>query len=115
MRNTIYKTFFNFSSQLRTSYLYIFDSGLVESQRKIAYLNRINPKKSKKGMAEDMEIWSPQFCFHLRQQLVTRRPAMRFEYLNADKLFVDLAGTIMLHMKRGPCDLLLIRNYLSTR
>lgn len=33
-----------------------------------------------------------QFCFHLQQQLLARRPGMRLEHLAADKLFVDFAG-----------------------
>jgi len=33
-----------------------------------------------------------QFCFHLRQQLIARRPGMKLEHEPADKLFVDFAG-----------------------
>lgn len=42
----------------------------------------------------------PQFCFHLRQQLVARRPGMRLEHLAADKLFVDFAGKQMHYINR---------------
>lgn len=33
-----------------------------------------------------------QFCFHLQQQLLARRPGMKLEHQAADKLFVDFAG-----------------------
>ena len=33
-----------------------------------------------------------QFCFHLQQQLLARRPGMKLEHLAANKLFVDFAG-----------------------
>lgn len=33
-----------------------------------------------------------QFCFHLRQQLLARKPGMKLEHQPADKLFVDFAG-----------------------
>lgn len=33
-----------------------------------------------------------QFCFHLRQQLVARKPGMKLDHLPANKLFVDFAG-----------------------
>lgn len=41
-----------------------------------------------------------QFCFHLRQQLVARRPGMRLEHLAGDKLFVDFAGKQMHYIDR---------------
>lgn len=33
-----------------------------------------------------------QFCFHLHQQLLARKPGMKLEHVAADKLFVDFAG-----------------------
>lgn len=33
-----------------------------------------------------------QFCFHLGQQLVARKPGMKLEHKPADKLFIDFAG-----------------------
>jgi hypothetical protein len=33
-----------------------------------------------------------QFAFHLRQQLVARKPAMVLSYTPAEKLYVDFAG-----------------------
>ena len=36
-----------------------------------------------------------QFCFHLRQQLIARKPGMKLEHLPADKLFVDYAGKLL--------------------
>lgn len=42
----------------------------------------------------------PQFCSHLRQQLVAGRPGMRLEHLVADKLFVDFAGKQMHYINR---------------
>ncbi|WP_443944297.1 hypothetical protein ACJVDH_15415 [Pedobacter sp. AW1-32] len=41
-----------------------------------------------------------QFCFHLRQQLVARRPGMTLEHLAGDKLFVDFAGKQMHYIDR---------------
>lgn len=36
-----------------------------------------------------------QFCFHLHQQLIARKPGMKLEHLPADKLFVDYAGKLL--------------------
>lgn len=33
-----------------------------------------------------------QFCYHLQQQLLARKPGMKLQHLPADKLFVDFAG-----------------------
>jgi len=33
-----------------------------------------------------------QFCFHLRQQLIARKPGMKLEHQPGDKLYVDFAG-----------------------
>jgi transposase len=33
-----------------------------------------------------------QFCFHLRQQLIARKPGMKLDHLPANKLFIDFAG-----------------------
>ena len=33
-----------------------------------------------------------QFCFHLQRQLRARRPGMKLDHQQADKLFVDFAG-----------------------
>ena len=33
-----------------------------------------------------------QFCFHLSQQLIARKPGMKLEHKPADKLFIDFAG-----------------------
>lgn len=33
-----------------------------------------------------------QFCFHLAQQLVARKPGMKLEHQPGDKLFIDFAG-----------------------
>lgn len=33
-----------------------------------------------------------QFCFHLRQQLLARKPGLKLEHQPGDKLFVDFAG-----------------------
>jgi len=36
-----------------------------------------------------------QFCFHLRQQLMAKKPAMHLEHIAGDKLFIDFAGKPM--------------------
>lgn len=41
-----------------------------------------------------------QFCFHLSQQLVARRPGMKLEHKPADKLFIDFAGKPLQYVDR---------------
>lgn len=36
-----------------------------------------------------------QFCFHLRQQLMAKKPGMHLEHIAGDRLFVDFAGKPM--------------------
>lgn len=56
----------------------------------------------------------PQFCFHLRQQLVARRPGMRLEHLAADKLFVDFAGKQMHYIDRDTGELIACQTFVAS-
>lgn len=53
---------------------------------------------SKKLLWEEYQAVYPggygysQFCFHLRQQLLARKPGLKLEHQPGDKLFVDFAG-----------------------
>lgn len=41
-----------------------------------------------------------QFCFHLGQQLLARKPGMKLEHQAADKLFIDFAGKPLHYIDR---------------
>lgn len=47
-----------------------------------------------------------QFCFHLRQQLIAKKPGMRLEHLAGDKLFIDFAGKPMYYIDRSTGELI---------
>lgn len=47
-----------------------------------------------------------QFCFHLRQQLIAKRPGMKLEHEPADKLFVDFAGKPLHYVDRSTGELI---------
>ncbi|ALL05457.1 transposase [Pedobacter sp. PACM 27299] len=55
-----------------------------------------------------------QFCFHLRQQLIARRPGMRLEHLAGDKLFIDFAGKPMHYIDRGTGELIPCQIFVAT-
>jgi len=41
-----------------------------------------------------------QFCFHLSQQLIARKPGMKLEHKAGDKLFIDFAGKPLQYVDR---------------
>jgi hypothetical protein len=47
-----------------------------------------------------------QFCFHLRQQLIAKKPGMRLEHPAGDKLFIDFAGKPMHYIDRSTGELI---------
>ena len=62
----------------------------------IAELKRVGVTK-KLLWEEYIAVFQPgyaysQFCFHLRQQAIARKPGMKLEHLPANKLFIDFAG-----------------------
>jgi transposase len=55
-----------------------------------------------------------QFCFHLHQQTVARRPGMKLEHLPADKLFIDFAGKPLHYINRLTGELIPCQVFVAT-
>lgn len=55
-----------------------------------------------------------QFCFHLRQQLIARKPGMRLNHLAADKLFIDFAGKPLHYIDRLTGELIPCQVFVAT-
>jgi transposase len=55
-----------------------------------------------------------QFCFHLRQQLIARKPGMRLEHIAGDKLFIDFAGKPMHYINRDTGELVACQVFVAS-
>lgn len=55
-----------------------------------------------------------QFCFHLRQQLIARKPGMKLEHLAADKLYIDFAGKPMHYIDRLTGELIACQIFVAS-
>ena len=55
-----------------------------------------------------------QFCFHLHQQSVARKPGMALVHLAADKLFIDFAGKPLHYINRLTGELIPCQVFVAT-
>jgi len=55
-----------------------------------------------------------QFCFHLRQQLIARKPGMKLEHKPADKLFVDFAGKPLYYIDMSTAELISCQVFIAS-
>ena len=55
-----------------------------------------------------------QFCFHLQQQSIARKPGMKLEHLAADKLFIDFAGKPLHYINRLTGELIPCQVFVAT-
>ena len=55
-----------------------------------------------------------QFCFHLRQQLIARKPGMRLEHIAGDKLFIDFAGKPMHYINRDTGEVIACQVFVAS-
>ena len=55
-----------------------------------------------------------QFCFHLGQQLLARKPGMKLEHKPADKLFIDFAGKPLHYVDRLTGELIACQVFVAS-
>jgi len=74
---------------------------------------------SKKLLWEEYQAVYPdgyaysQFCFHLRQQLLARKPGMKLEHQPGDKLFVDFAGKPLHYIDQATGELIACQVFVA--